>query len=64
MTDSGNLSSQVILLFAEEEWVGVNVSLQITSEKDLDGSGGQDVLWLEIGQSSPLRSGAGGNPVL
>ena len=49
MTDSGNLSSQVILLFAEEEWVGVNVSLQITSEKDLDGSGGQDVLWLEIG---------------
>lgn len=55
-TDSGDLSSEVVLLFGLEEWVGVDLSLQVSSEEDLDGSGRLNVSWLEVWKPGPITS--------
>lgn len=44
-----------MLLLAKEEWVGINWLVQVTSEYDLNLSGGGDIAWREIGQPRPFR---------
>ena len=49
VTDPCDLSSKIVLLLAEEEWVGVNVPLKVSSEQDLDSSGCLNVLRRQVG---------------
>ena len=52
-----------MLLLAEEEWVGENGSLQISSQEHLHLSGSLDVSWGEIWELGPLLKDAVGDPV-
>jgi len=54
MRNSCNLCSQVVLLFALEEWVCDNVSLEVSGKHHFDGSGGSDVARVELRELCPL----------
>ena len=55
--DPGNLSSQVVLLLAEEEGVGDDVAFEVACEEDLDLPGCGDVFRSEVWELSPLAQG-------
>ena len=57
MHNPSELSSQVVLLLAEEEWVGVDISFQVTREKNLNLTRGNQVLVRKVWQTFPLREG-------
>lgn len=63
VVDTGDLGSQIVLLFSEEEWVGDDVTLETTSEEDLDGSGGYDILWFQIWKHGPVFKGRASDPI-
>lgn len=44
-----------MLLLAKEERVGINWLVQVTSEDNLNLSGGCNIVWREIRQPSPFR---------
>lgn len=63
MVDTGDLSSQVVLLLSEEEWVSNDVALEATSEENFDRSGGYEVLWFQIWKHGPVFEGGTGDPI-
>lgn len=63
MVDTGDLSSQVMLLLSEEEWVCDDVTLEATSEEDFDRSGGYEILWLQIWKHGPVSEGGTSDPI-
>lgn len=63
VVDTGDLSSQVVLLFSEEEWVSNDVTLESTCEEDFDRSGGYDILWFQIWKHGPVFEGGTSDPI-
>ena len=61
--DPRQLSSQVVLLLAEEEGVSVDVSFKVTREKYLNLTRGNQVLVRKVWQSFPLGEGVLGDIV-
>ena len=53
VVDSGDLSTEVVLLLAEVEWVGDDFSIEVTREANLDFSGALEILRLQIRQDFP-----------
>ena len=63
VVDTGDLSSQVVLLFSEEEWVSNDVTLETTCEENFDRSGGYDILWFQIWKHGPVFEGGTSDPI-
>lgn len=63
MDNTGDLSTQVMFLFAEEEWICENRSLEIPAQQNLNLSRSQDVLGREIRQLDPLLEEVVSDPV-
>lgn len=61
--NSRYLSSQVISLFSEEEWICENGALQISREQYLNLSGSLNVSWSQIWKFGPFFQDAISNPV-
>ena len=53
VVDAGDLCTQVVLLSAEIEGVGDDLTLEIASEADLDLAGSSKVFRIQIGKRSP-----------
>jgi hypothetical protein len=53
MSNTSNLGSKVVLLFSEEEWIGINWVLKISRESNFNASGCFNVLGVEIWKKSP-----------
>lgn len=53
VVDTGNLSAQIVLFLSEVERVGNNITLEVTSETDLDLTGSFEALRIQIGKTGP-----------
>jgi len=63
VVNTTDLSSQEVLLLAEVEGVGDDVSLQVSTEADLDRSGSFEIHRLEVGKGRPWALGFIGDEV-
>jgi len=63
VVNTTDLSSQEVLLLAEVEGVGDDISLQVSTEADLDASGGCEILGLEVGKGRPGALGLIGDVI-
>ena len=63
MLYSGDLSSKVMFFLAEEVWIGVDLSLQISREEDFDPTRCGDLSWGKFWEFHPIGEGVMGNIV-
>ena len=61
--DTSDLSTQIVLLLAKEVRIGVNITFQVSGEKNLDGTSSSDVLGLELRKLIPRGNCGGRNQV-
>lgn len=61
--NTSNLSSEIVLLFAKEEWISDDVSLKVSSEQNFNLSSSVDVLRCKIWQLHPLSKGVVTDPI-
>lgn len=63
MVDATDLSPQEVLLLTEIERVRHDIALQVSTEADLDASGGCEILRLEVRKGRPGALGLIGDVV-